>query len=255
MKLFTAEEAWRRARHAWLLTGAACLLTCALSAAAQAPSAESKPFPPNAEPGRVQTFFLKNAAAQQDLNDIQTGLRNLLPRAKIYGIATDDAITIRATDEDIEAAQRYIAEVDRPKKAYRVTYRITDVKDGKHMPPHNIVVLVTEQGKTVVRQGNRVPILTATEDSDAHQNSQVQYLDAGLNLEAAIFGPQLHTKLELSAISDEKSSVGMQDPIIRQTLFEGSSPLPLGKPMLLGVLDVPGSTNQQEIEVSAELVQ
>ena len=34
----------------------------------------------------VQTFYLANTAQQNDLNDIQTALRNLLVNAKLYGV-------------------------------------------------------------------------------------------------------------------------------------------------------------------------
>ncbi len=43
-------------------------------------------------------------------------------------------------------------------------------------------------------------------------------------------------------------------PIIRQTTLEGTSTLVQGKSLVLGSLDVPGSTRQQEVEVVSELV-
>jgi hypothetical protein len=48
--------------------------------------------------------------------------------------------------------------------------------------------------------------------------------------------------------------VGAADPIIRQTVLEDSSYLMVGKPVVLGALDIPGGTRHQEIEVAAELV-
>jgi hypothetical protein len=48
--------------------------------------------------------------------------------------------------------------------------------------------------------------------------------------------------------------MGAQDPILRQTVLEGMSTLSQSKPVVLGSLDVPGSTRHQEIEVASELV-
>ncbi len=45
----------------------------------------------------VQTFYLTNAWQQNDLNDVQTALRNVLPNAKVYGVASQNAIVMRAT--------------------------------------------------------------------------------------------------------------------------------------------------------------
>ena len=45
----------------------------------------------------VQTFYLTNAWQQNDLNDVQTALRNVLPNAKVYGVASQNAIVMRGT--------------------------------------------------------------------------------------------------------------------------------------------------------------
>jgi hypothetical protein len=65
---------------------------------------------------------------------------------------------------------------------------------------------------------------------------------------------RLRTKLVQSGIAEERSGIGAQDPIIRQTTLEGTSTLVQGKPLVLGSLDVPGSTRHQEVEVVSELV-
>jgi len=67
-------------------------------------------------------------------------------------------------------------------------------------------------------------------------------------------GVRLRTKVVQSSVAEERSSVGAPDPIIRQTTLEGTSTLVQGKTLVLGSLDVPGSTRQQEVEVVAELV-
>ena len=43
----------------------------------------------------MQTFYLTNAWQQNDLNDVQTALRNVLPNAKVYAVASQNAIVMR----------------------------------------------------------------------------------------------------------------------------------------------------------------
>jgi len=60
--------------------------------------------------------------------------------------------------------------------------------------------------------------------------------------------------VEQSSVADEKSNVGIQDPVVRQTTLDGTSTLVPGKPLVLGSLDVPGSTRREEVEVVAEAI-
>ena len=85
--------------------------------------------------------------------------------------------------------------------------------------------------------------------------SQVQYLDVGLNIEASLDGDRLRSKVEQTGVAEEKSGIGSQDPIVRQTTIEATSDMAPGKTLVLGSLDIPGTTRHQEIEATAELVQ
>jgi type II secretory pathway component GspD/PulD (secretin) len=222
-------------------------------ALAQATSNESK----NAEtrgPETSETIYLANAAGQNDLNDIQTALRNNFGRIRVYGVATQYAITVRGTAEELQGVKQMIAELDRPKKIYRVTYNVSDVENGKRTGTRHYSLIVAAGGKTTLKQGNRVPLVVGVsgEGATAAQNSQVQYIDVGMNIDANIEGTALRTKIEQSGVAEEKSSVVVPDPIIRQTMLEGTSSVTAGKPVVLGSLDVPGTTRREEIEVVTE---
>jgi len=100
-----------------------------------------------------------------------------------------------------------------------------------------------------------VPIVTGLYNKEsAGENSQVQYLDAGLNLEASLDGDRLRTKVEQTSVAEEKSGIGLQDPIVRQTMLEATSDLAPGKTLVLGSLDLPGTTRHQEIQALVEPV-
>jgi len=80
----------------------------------------------------------------------------------------------------------------------------------------------------------------------------VQYVDVGLNLQSDIDGEHLHTKIEQSSVANEKSGIGAEDPVIRQTTVDGYSNLAPGNSTVLGTMDFPGTSRQQKIEVVAE---
>lgn len=239
-----------------ILAGVTLALTMTSMACAQAAPAESNPPDAKHPPQTVEVVHLTHVSAQRGMNDLQTALRNMLPRAGLYAVPTQSAISIRGTQEDIDAAKKIIAELDRPETAYRITYTFTNTDNGKPAGVQHLTVVVVSGEKASLKQGSRVPIITGTFDKDnASQNTQVQYLDVGLNIDASLDGDRLRSKLEQSSMSDEKSGIGVQDPIVRQTTLEATSDLKAGKTFQLGSLDIPGTSRHQEIEASAELVQ
>ncbi len=205
----------------------------------------------------VRTFFLTNVSEQGDLNGIQTDLRNVLPMAKIFGVPAQDAITLRATAEDMEIAQKLIADLDQPRKLYRLTYTITDIDGGKRSGSQQFTLLVRPGEKSMFKHGSRVPIVTGTYDGQP-PGTQVQYQDIGLSISAQVNGSPdsltVRTKIEESSLGEEKSVAGTQDPVVLQTVFDESSVLSNSKPLVLGSVDLPGTTQSQEIKVVAELV-
>jgi len=210
-----------------------------------------------AAPETVRTFFLTNASEQGDLTGIQTALRNVLPMAKIFGVPAQDAITLRATAEDMEIAQKLIADLDQPRKLYRLTFTITDIDGGKRSGSQQFTMLVRSGEKSAFKQGSRVPIVTGTTDGQT-ANTQVQYMDIGLSISAQVNGSPdsltVQTKIEESSLGEEKSVAAAQDPVVLQTVFDTSSVLSNSKPLVLGSVDLPGTTQSQEIKVVAELV-
>jgi hypothetical protein len=86
----------------------------------------------------------------------------------------------------------------------------------------------------------------------------VQYQDIGLSINAQVGGSpdalDLHTKIEQSSLAEERAVASAQDPVVRQTVLDDASVLSQGKPLVLGSLDLPGTTRSQEIEVVAEVV-
>jgi type II secretory pathway component GspD/PulD (secretin) len=240
---------------------AACAATLAQGAMAQSKADDAKPADSKPAEARLtpraeiyRAFYLAHAFQQNDLNDIQTALRNVLPRAHIYGVPSQNAICLYATAEELELAQRIVTNLDHAPKAYRLTYTVREMDGGKKTGEQHYSMIVGAGMKADFRQGNRVPIITGSQEAGASATTQFQYVDVGLSIEATFDGSRLRSKIEQSAVSDEKSSVGAQDPVIRQTRLDGDVALPEGKATVLGSMDTPGSTRHEEIEVVAEAV-
>jgi general secretion pathway protein D len=75
----------------------------------------------------VQTFYLTNAWQQNDLNDVQTALRNLMPTAKAYGVASQNAIVMRGTPDELLLAQKIINDIDKPRGEVVVDIAVLEV--------------------------------------------------------------------------------------------------------------------------------
>jgi type II secretory pathway component GspD/PulD (secretin) len=258
-----------------LLAGVALgLMLFAPGVRAQTPSADSKP--PEGKPSETkippetyQTFYLANLAQQNDLNDIQTDLRNMFPKARLYAISSQNAISMRGTPEDVQLAQKMISDLDRPRKTYRLTYTITETEGGTRTGTRQLNFVLTPAMKTSLRKGIKVPVFTGETSAESKTQStpvqyvgaQVKYQDVGLFVQATADEIQNGARLRLwsrvsqSSLAEDKSGLGAQDPIIDETVLEGISTLVLGKPLSLGSFDLPGSARKQQIEVVLELVQ
>lgn len=79
----------------------------------------------------VQIFYLKNVSQQNDFNDIQTGIRNVLPTAKLFGVASQNAIIMRGTPDELMLAKVLIAGLDMPKPEVLVDITVMEVSRDK----------------------------------------------------------------------------------------------------------------------------
>ena len=211
---------------------------------------------PERQPASYQTFYLKNATSQNAATDIQTAIRNLLPGAKIYYAATENALMVSGSTEELALAQKMLADLDRPQQVYRVSYTLSD----GHGAPRRLVLLLVPGRRAVAKQGSRVPIMTGSykEGGGEPANTQFQYVDVGLNVDASMEGYgdglRLQSKIEDTSISEQKSNVGIQDPIVDQSVLESESAVSSGKPATLGSLQMPDG-KRMEVQVSIEAVQ
>ena len=206
------------------------------------------------------TLYLANVSQQNDANEILVALRNILdPSTKVYLVAGQNAIVIYTDAEQVAVARKIIAELDRPKKSYRLLFTFTELEGTRRVGTQHAAIAVVSGQRATMKQGSKIPVVTGSlTAASTGTQTQMTYLDVGMNFDVTLTevagGGSLKSKIEQSGVAEEKSAVGQQDPIIRQTVIDGVSMLTLDKPLMLGSLDVPGSTRHFDVEVMLELV-
>jgi general secretion pathway protein D len=75
----------------------------------------------------VQTFYLTNAWQQNDLTDVQTAIRNILPNSHAYGVASQNAIVMRGTPDELLLAQKLVNDLDKARSEVVVDIAVLEV--------------------------------------------------------------------------------------------------------------------------------
>lgn len=75
----------------------------------------------------VETFYLHNVAQQNDFTEVQTVLRNLFQNARINGVASESAIVMRGTPDELLLARRLISDLDKARPEVVVDVAVLEV--------------------------------------------------------------------------------------------------------------------------------
>jgi general secretion pathway protein D len=161
----------------------------------------------------VQTFYLTNAWQQNDLNDVQTALRNVLPTAKVYGVASQNAIVMRATPDELLLAQKLINDLDKARPEVVVDIAVLEVSKNWERNlgiswPANVGVTLQNTPSTSASSS------TSTTTSGNTSNSLTLYNLAHLNSTDFAVTMGAATANMLLTSSDTKI---LQNPRIRAT--------------------------------------
>ncbi|MGA9670360.1 MAG: hypothetical protein WBQ94_14200 [Terracidiphilus sp.] len=146
-------------------------------------------------------------------------------------------------------------------RTYRLTYTITELDGTKRLGTQHYALTVNPDSRPVkIKLGSRVPVPignASTSATGAITNTQYQYVDVGLNIEARVrefdSGVEVFSNVDQSGIGEEESAM-KGNPVIRNSSLENTALLTAGKPTVLGSLDIPGSTRHLDIEVVLEVV-
>jgi type II secretory pathway component GspD/PulD (secretin) len=216
-----------------------------------------------AQRAQTRTLFLKNVTSQSDANEIMTAVRNSFdPGLKIYLVTDQNALVITSYPEELEKVEALVHTLDISHKTYRITYTLTELEAGKTLSTEHYSMIIADGQHISMKEGNKVPIATGSYTADgAPANStqtQFTYLDVGMNFDASIFasgtGVRLKCKVEASSLDQPVTIAGVTEPVVRQSVLDGTALLTLDKPTMLGTIDVPNSTRHIDIAAVVELV-
>lgn len=121
-------------------------------------AADTRPKRQQLEQVAVQVFYLANATQQNDLNDIQTALRNVIIDAKLYGVQSQNAIVMRGTPDQLLLAEQLVDDLDRAKPEVVVDVAVMQVDRDKvrnvglqwpQSPSASLVTTSTASGATL----------------------------------------------------------------------------------------------------------
>ena len=160
----------------------------------------------------VQTFYLTNVSQQNDGNEILTAIRNLLPPDdKIFLVASQNAIIMRAPREHLVLAEKLLNDLDRTKAEVVVDVAILEVNKDKM---RNLGISLP-QSFGITPQANNSTTATATATTGSTSNSAFT-LNTLANMNATNFAVTIGGGTLNALLSDTDTKV-LQNPSIRAT--------------------------------------
>ena len=160
----------------------------------------------------VQTFYLTNVSQQNDANEILVALRNLLdPSVKVYLVASQNAIVLRATPDELILAEKLINDLDRTRPEVVVDVAVLEVSRDKI---RNLgITLPTSFGLTP--QPSNYNYSSSSSTSTSSTTSSITLNTLG-NLNATNFAVSVSGGTVNALLSDSDTRI-LQNPRIRAT--------------------------------------
>lgn len=150
-------------------------------------------------------------------------------------------------DRDQRDAQRTIS------GPYRLTYTLTEVDGSKRVGSQHYQIVLDAGGSWAqLNLGTKIPIETGASGTSAlPSQTQISYIDVGMTIGATLRqfanGMELSGRVTQSAVDAQQSL--LKTPVIRQSSLNSTVLLQENKPVILGTVDIPGSTHSLQIQV------
>jgi general secretion pathway protein D len=168
----------------------------------------------------VQTFYLSNTSQTNDLNDIQTALRNVLTNAKLYAVPSQNAIVMRATPDELLLARKLIDDLDKARPEVVVDVAVLEVNRNKErnlgiILPQQISAQLQGTTTTTTTNNNNNGTGTGTGTTTTPSNNGLTLNTLG-NLNANNVALTISTATANLLLTDNDTRV-LQNPRIRAT--------------------------------------
>ncbi|SEF50503.1 general secretion pathway protein D [Bryocella elongata] len=167
----------------------------------------------------VQTFYLTNVSQQNDSNEILVALRNLLdPSVKIYLVASQNAIILRATPDELILAEKLINDLDRTRAEVVIDVAVLEVSRNKERDLG--ITLPTSIGLTPqesnYNQSSSSSTSTTSTSTTSTSTTSGLTLNTLANLNATNFAVTLSGGTVNALLTDADTRI-LQNPRIRAT--------------------------------------
>jgi general secretion pathway protein D len=164
----------------------------------------------------VQTFYLTNVSQQNDANEIMVAIRNLLdPGLKIYLVASQNALIIRGTPDELILAEKIINDLDRTKP--EVVVDVAELEVNRSLERDIGITLPTSFGLTPQYSNANISTssTTSTTGGTTTTTSGLTLNTLG-NLNATNFAVTVGGATVNALLSDSDTRI-LQNPRIRAT--------------------------------------
>jgi general secretion pathway protein D len=162
----------------------------------------------------VQTFYLSNAWQQNDLTDVQTAIRNLLPNAKVYAVASQNAIVMRATPDELQLAEKLINDLDKARPEVVVDIAVLEV--SKNWEKTLGIAWPSTVGVSLQPPSSSSSSSTTTTGSSSSTSGSGLTLYDMAHLKASDFAVTIGAATANLLLTDTNTKI-MQNPRIRAT--------------------------------------
>jgi general secretion pathway protein D len=165
----------------------------------------------------VETFYLANAWQQNDLNDVQTALRNVLTNIKVYAVASQNAIVARGTPDELLLVQKLINDLDKPRAEVIVDIAILEVSKNWEQTvgiewPSSVGVALQTNSSSSTSSGTG----TTTGSTTSTSSSTSPTLYSLSHLKATDFAVSVGSATANLLLTDSNTKL-LQNPRIRAT--------------------------------------
>jgi len=187
-------------------------------------------------------------------------LRLMLTCCILIGVPASEGILLA---QESNAAQEQAKAPEPPAHFYHLEFVVQETgADGKPTNSRTYSGTVstsrTDRGFST-RTGSRIPIATGAYGDKENKNTQFQYLDVGVSIDARDAreeGDKLALSLnaEISSLAGTQTISGVNEPVVRQNRWQASVLVPIGKTTVVFTSDVLDSKGGMQVVVTATAV-
>jgi general secretion pathway protein D len=162
----------------------------------------------------VQTFYLSNAWQQNDLTDVNTAIRNVLPNAKVYPVPSQNAIVMRATPDELLLAEKLINDLDKARAEVVVDIAVMEV--SKNWQKTLGIAWPSSVGVALQAPSSSSTSTSSSSSSSSTSSSTSLTLYDLAHLKASDFAVTVGSATANLLLSDTNTKI-LQNPRIRAT--------------------------------------